>query len=532
MGFWMNIEFVQQQYVADRAHRDRFGQFFTPPFVADFMVRWVLAGGSAELFDPAVGAGAFQAAALERRDGIRLVGCEKDPVIRSFFLGTEAGSRTSLIGSDYFDVGSQEFCAIVCNPPYLKFQNFEGRHSVVDAMSALHGLRFSGYLNAASAFLLKAVADLKEGGRLAFLMPLEFLGAGYGKAVKQVLLDCSTYLHFVRVVDEKGVFPDVITSVGMLFLERGAGTSEVRFSEIDDPIQFEGRLDELRTIDVDRASLVPGAKWHKWFAAREVEFNAGLVPLNTYGRFTRGIATGANDFFVLRRSDCEKLALPANVRVPCISRSSQVVGRVFEQANMDDLVDADEPVFLLDLMGAEHEPRVREYIRAGEQRGYSERYLTRQRHPWYKVESRLPPYLLFGVFSRGKYKVIRNTCSALTLTPFHGFYPDLLGSRFGDHLWIFLSSKAGSRALQQEMRRYGGKLDKFEPNDLNRVLVPSPDRFSSLAAHLLTEATSAMAGGRELPLRVEQAMEQMVAVGEGGGGAVGSNVRPTRRAAI
>ena len=40
-------------------HRKRYGQFFTHPEVAEFMVRWVLKSGERMLFDPAFGMGAF-----------------------------------------------------------------------------------------------------------------------------------------------------------------------------------------------------------------------------------------------------------------------------------------------------------------------------------------------------------------------------------------------------------------------------------------------------------------------------------------
>ena len=39
------------------------GQFWTPDWVADTMIGYVLAGGASEVFDPAVGPGAFFAAA-------------------------------------------------------------------------------------------------------------------------------------------------------------------------------------------------------------------------------------------------------------------------------------------------------------------------------------------------------------------------------------------------------------------------------------------------------------------------------------
>src|ERR1700758_150530 len=59
------------------------GQFWTPDWVAEAMVGYVVAGGSDHIFDPAVGAGAFFRAAkiiageTDRR--FILLGAEKDP---------------------------------------------------------------------------------------------------------------------------------------------------------------------------------------------------------------------------------------------------------------------------------------------------------------------------------------------------------------------------------------------------------------------------------------------------------------------
>ena len=40
-------------------HRKRYGQFFTRPEVAEFMVQWVLKSGQRTLFDPGFGLGAL-----------------------------------------------------------------------------------------------------------------------------------------------------------------------------------------------------------------------------------------------------------------------------------------------------------------------------------------------------------------------------------------------------------------------------------------------------------------------------------------
>jgi type II restriction enzyme len=42
-------------------------------------------------------------------------------------------------------------------------------------------------------------------------------------------------------------------------------------------------------------------------------------------------------------------------------------------------------------------------------------------------------------------------------------------------------SPVGQKILSREVRKYGDKLDKFEPHDLNKALVPLPQRFSRIS---------------------------------------------------
>ncbi len=67
------------------------------------------------------------------------------------------------------------------------------------------------------------------------------------------------------------------------------------------------------------------------------------------------------------------------------------------------------------------------YIKEGEKLGYHGRYLTKTRNTWYKIEKRKPAPILFGVFSRGRLKVIRNFTTAINFTCFHSFYPNKFG---------------------------------------------------------------------------------------------------------
>ena len=42
------------------------------------------------------------------------------------------------------------------------------------------------------------------------------------------------------------------------------------------------------------------------------------------------------------------------------------------------------------------------------------------------------------------------------------------------------------------MRKYGDSLDKFEPNDLNKALAPSPEFFASIAKSKVAVAVEAI----------------------------------------
>lgn len=492
-----------------REHRDRFGQFFTPELLARSMAEWVLEGGAASIFDPAVGLGAFQDAAFALNPQVQLTGCEKDPVIAEALRQRGVSAHVDVAEADYFDAVLGPHEAVLCNPPYLRFQNFEGRVGHLKRLSAQLGVRLSGYTNAASAFLLKALNELKDGGRLAFVMPLEFLNTGYGREVKAILMARCSRLRFVRISDEGGVFPEVITSVGVVLLEKGVGLASIQFAKID-------AADELRlglaAIPANEVRVRPGIeceKWARFFNGSEQLALPGFVSLHEYGRFSRGIATGANEFFVASRKRIRELGLPDTVAVPCITRSAQISGVLFTRGALRELIEQGDAVFLLDLERAIDSPAVKAYIAHGESMGYAGRYLLKSRSPWYRLEKRETPQILFGVFSRGGFKVILNESGVGTLTPFHGFVPNVIGRQYLDHLWLYLNSDFGRRVIERQKRVYGAQLDKLEPNDLNQVLVPSPTMFDEIDRTAIQDAAESLRRNGLVDRRLEAALVRL-----------------------
>ncbi|KAA0237348.1 MAG: SAM-dependent methyltransferase, partial [Chlorobiota bacterium] len=250
--------------------------------------------------------------------------------------------------------------------------------------------------------------------------------------------------------------------------------SSTEIDEITDVTKFYQR--EIRTSD-----LPYNEKWSPIILSLFTEEKQpnGFCKISNYGMFTRGIATGANDFFALSKSKIEKWHLDTHNICKCITKSSHLRKSIFEEDDFNLLYQKDKPVYCLDVKDIDN-VHVSNYLAEGERLGYHQRYLTKTRNTWYKIENRKPAPILFGVFQRGRLKVIRNYTSSINFTCFHSFYPNLFGEHIIDKLFIYFLSGIGQKIIKSNKRSYGDGLDKFEPGDLNESLCPNETQFEMI----------------------------------------------------
>ena len=185
------------------------------------MAEWALGADGKSLYDPAFGLGALLQPAIGDED-VRVTASEVDSAILRFWANATGCDASFVANEDYLLSWGRQHENIVCNPPYMRFQNFRNRDAVLNAFCENLGVRLSSYTNTASAFLVKSLSEMGNAGRLAYLMPLEFLNTGYGKLVKAKLIDGGHLAAIISLDCERDVFPDVITSVGIILYDAGA----------------------------------------------------------------------------------------------------------------------------------------------------------------------------------------------------------------------------------------------------------------------------------------------------------------------
>ena len=463
-------------------HRKKFAQFFTPEPIAQIMVNWLLGNDSVStLLEPAFGVGVFSRLLLNSQKGVQITGFDVDPVI--FEIAKENFndfSNVNLLLEDYlFNDWDNKYDAVVCNPPYFKFHDYQNRRALEEIKKKLK-INLSGFTNVYTLFLLKSIYQLNENGRAAYIVPSEFLNSNYGKYVKEYLLTSNTLRHIIIFDFKQNVFDDALTTSAIILLAKDKNDKQICFSIINNIRQ----LDEISTIInvypdtigkniINKEVLNPNIKWRAYYQKQQSQEYKNLSPFKDMAKVVRGIATGANDYFTFNNKKAKKYSINEDFLLPCITKSKDVDKPFFTSETFERLKKENANTYLFDAGKKVTDENVLHYIDMGLQAGIHQKYLTSKRNPWYLLENRPPAPIWVGVFNRNGIKFVRNEAGISNLTAFHCIYPvnNLFNNIGIDLLFAYLLTDIAKQIFNDNRREYGDGLKKFEPNDLNNALM-------------------------------------------------------------
>lgn len=190
-------------------HLKDFGQYFTNKAITDFMCAWACSDAKSVL-DPAVGNSNFLLSAKRHNPDCTLTGYEIDKMILDYF-GNPADARiynTDYLLSDW----SCKYDAIVCHPPYNRFQFVQNRNEILDKIKIHTGEQYTSYTNLYILFLVKSIEQLSHNGKLAYLIPTEFMNSKYGMKIKQLLLQRQLLRAVINFANNNNIFANAITT--------------------------------------------------------------------------------------------------------------------------------------------------------------------------------------------------------------------------------------------------------------------------------------------------------------------------------
>lgn len=473
--------------VAREALREK-GQFWTPDWVAEAMVGYVLAGGSQHVFDPAVGAGAFfrAAKAVGQRIGrnVALLGTEvfADALTQACEHGLSADDLANVCITDFIlNPPEGPFTGIVANPPYIRHHRLPAdlKTYLKTLTTRVIGQPLDGRAGLHVFFLIRALERLAPGGRLAFILPADTAEGVFAPTLWRWVTRHFRLDAVVTFDRDASPFPGVDTNALVFMVTKAAPEPTFLWAQCHErgAAFLDWTLGGLRNQAAGMTLTVRKLKeaLSTGLSRSPCSAPTGGPLLLDFAKVLRGIATGANDFFFLTRQRAAELGIPPEFLVPAIGRTRDVVGDTIAPERLTELDNAGRPTLLFapgSRMIESFPTPVREYLNQGEALGLPSRTLIASRRPWYKMETRTVPTYLFAYLGRRHARFIRNTAGVVPLTGFLCVYSRTDDPHYTDSLWHVLAHPDTVANLPLVGKSYGGGAIKVEPRALERLPLP------------------------------------------------------------
>ena len=480
---WANENYRERVSKKDR------GGYYTPPVIADFLLKWSLNGkNDASVLEPSCGDGVFL------KELKRHPEWEYDSVTAIELDGVEATkasaislSKSEVLNTDFYQFCLQEerkFDVVVGNPPYIRsHRQKKEQKELSEQVFCRSGLKVSKMASSWASFVVGATQLLSESGRLAMVVPADIMQVHYAVPIRQFL---SEQFDRTRVVSFKhlainGIQQDVV----LLLCDRdGIGNHAFEQIELED-------VDALKHFGTYRTSVI--TSWEKEFISTISRQN-NIYPLSAYADVEVGITTGADKFFLVDKRTVTKFRLQEYARY-AIGRSMNAKGAIVSDADCKahekQGIRCNLLVFPYNLKEIA-QPETIKYIEQGEADGISTGYKTSIRSTWFVVPSVHGSDALFtrqfGDFSR----LMLNEANVLTTGSLHrvnikeGIDKAALVASFYNSL-SFASVEMSGRGM-------GGGALALLPREVESVFLPYNPKF----ADFLPEIDKMLRGGKSI----------------------------------
>lgn len=486
--------------MSDRpAERKARGAFFTPAPITRFLAEWAVRSPQDRVLEPSCGEAEFLLAAGSRlRDlgaglfaGETLHGVELHAPSAAIASARvrDSGFAADLVVSDFFDVPARpENDVVIGNPPYIRYQDFSGASRSKALRAALEdGVRLNGLASSWAAFVVHAARFLKDGGRLALVLPAELLSVKYAAEVRRFLL--RRFGSVKLVMFEDLVFPGVQEEVVLLLAEGEgpAGHFEVHLARDAEDLP---RADKAAWV-----AYSPGAD-DKWMPAvlrpevvdtyRALTGADAFETLVDWGDTYLGAVTGRNRYFSLDREAVFRLRIPKDELLPISPPGSRHLRDLtFTDGAWEALLAEDRSCYLLMPNVTKPSREALEYIWAGEKTGVHKAYKCRVRSPWWRVPTVPVADLLLTYMDRDRPRLVTNRAGVCHLNSLYGVRLRPGRRKLGMDL-LPLAAVNSLTLLGGELvgRAYGGGMLKLEPREADNLPLPSFTLLARVAANL------------------------------------------------
>lgn len=209
-----NLAHQRQSRQATLAARRDLGAFYTPSSVTNVLCEWAIQSSSDVILEPSFGGCTFLESAIRRTKKLgqssakNIFGCDIDSsafsVLRSKSknLAVENFDHCDFLRWDGSKISDRKVDVVIGNPPYVRYSklNEEGKETI-EWWENKSGRRLSRLANLWAYFTYHALSFLREGGRLAWVLPASLLTAKYAEDLRVELSKRFRRIAYIKLTE-------------------------------------------------------------------------------------------------------------------------------------------------------------------------------------------------------------------------------------------------------------------------------------------------------------------------------------------
>ncbi len=192
------------ELVTKQNTKHKFGQYFTPKIVADFMIRLADISVHSKILEPSCGEGVFLEI-LQNKGYNNLTAYEIDPDLGTTFPFVRYESFVSANIDEKFDL-------IIGNPPYIRWKNLEKELKQELSVNLIWNKYFNSLCDYLYIFILKSIQLLDENGQLIFICPEYWMNTTHSVSLRNYMVQNGSFSEIYHF-NETPMFDSVTVSI-------------------------------------------------------------------------------------------------------------------------------------------------------------------------------------------------------------------------------------------------------------------------------------------------------------------------------
>jgi adenine-specific DNA-methyltransferase len=460
--------------------RRRDGAIYTPlPLVRQMLDSVAEAGEPSRVIDPGTGSARFLVEAGRRFPSAKLIGVELDPVAallaRAHLASAGLANRAEVMVTDFRSAELPVIAgstAYVGNPPYVRHHLIERSWKEwLVKQARIRGCAASQLAGLHAYFFLATAIASRAGDTGSYITAAEWLDVNYGNLVRELLVGVLGAKR-IRVIEPKATpFPDTMVTAVITEFEVASRPPAIELQRVT---SVGGRWISTEPRLINRERLESEKRWSHLTRPRR-RGAEGYIELGEICRVHRGQVTGANRFWL---EGPHSVGVPDSVLYRTVTRARELFGAgevLGNPATLRRIIDLPED---LSVFSGPELDAVERLLAKGRQLGVHLGYVASHRRAWWAVGLREPAPILATYMARRPPAFVRNLALARHINIAHGLYPRV---SFDDSVLSALVRYLSSATQLTDGRTYAGGLTKFEPREMERILVPSPELLQRAA---------------------------------------------------